>query len=145
MYNGLKNLETQKHLKPMFSNYCTEVVEFIHNFGDYRSDPQMFQDFSKYSQISSDLSLQILNDGLAYDDSRTRKFSPSALDTVPENPQSRKFTREKTERSIYVRSSPMDRTSIKYRPDHKKMKKRRNLPSVYQNRALMKIDNDISF
>ena len=144
LLSGLKTLEQQKHLKPMFSTYCTDLADFIKNNKDYVME-QSIQDVQNCSQINSELDFQILNDGLAYDDTRLHRFTPSRLETVLEKPRSRGFSREKTQKHIYVRNTPIEAGTVKFHPCIKKKKKHINSSGIYQNRAFAKIDHDMSY
>lgn len=94
LFNSLKGLEQQKHLKPMFSLFLSDISEFIQrNLSDF--ELSLEKDSFVGSLHSFDQDFQILNDGLAYDDTRVHKFLPSKLQTVLEKPNTRNYSREK--------------------------------------------------
>ncbi|OMJ85067.1 hypothetical protein SteCoe_13723 [Stentor coeruleus] len=145
LFNNLKTLEQQKHLKPMFSVYCTELADFLKQCNEYSYDLPTIQDSTMQSTFSNDLDFQILNDGLAYDDTRVQRFTPSRLETVLEKPRSKHFSREKTHKMIHSKNSPPDMHMLKFKPVFKKNKNSLNQIIYNQNRALNRIHNEISF
>lgn len=136
----MKNFEQQKHLKPMFSQYCNDLAEVFHS----SSQGPTSEDYFKYSPFKSDLDFKVLDSGLAYDDLRLPKFSPSRLDVVLEKPQSRNFSREKTQKLIYVKKSPIDKKWKKLQKDKKKTGNV-NFAAMYQNKAFANLDHETSY
>ena len=107
LYNSLKTFEQQKHLKPMFSLYCTELADYLKNLNEYSLGPLPFKNTKPYYSVASNMEFSIFNDGLAYDDSRIQRFTPSRLETVSEKPRLENISREKTQKIIHLKNSPI--------------------------------------
>jgi hypothetical protein len=144
LYNTLKTLEHQKHLKPMFSLYCNELAEFFKYIEDSKQSI-MLRDYNTQSALNNWLDFQIFNDGLAYDDSRIQKFSPKRLETVIEKPRTKSINREKTQKLMSIEHSPIAGIGGKYHSSLKKKKNYINNSHLYQNRAYSRLDHDVSF
>ena len=146
LLSNLKSLEQQKHLKPMFSAYCNDLEDFIKNSQEMKFEKSIMQDNRHYTQLNCDLDFQILNDGLAYDDNRIQRFTPSKLETVYENPKSQNFSREKTQKLIYIKNNPLEHSSLKLNSGIKKRPKNiKNAGINCEYRTFTKIDHNISF
>ena len=62
----MQELETQKHLQPKFSEFCSELIDWI---GDNKRN----DDERQLGKLNVDLDFHILNDCMAYDNTRQEK------------------------------------------------------------------------
>jgi hypothetical protein len=103
VFHKLRTFEQQKHLKPMFSSYCSELVDFAKGAVEDHHELPAFQD-SFACGVNDAEDFQIINEGFGFDDSRMHnKFSPFMLETVFEKPKSRNLSRERAQNILYKR------------------------------------------
>lgn len=127
----------------MFSLFLSDISEFIQR---NLNEQELLQEKDSFvgSLHSFDQDFQILNDGLAYDDTRVHKFLPSKLQTVLEKPNTRNYSREKTSKLMSSKHSSPDVKTMKNDIIFKKLNKKMKKVKDYQNRALTRLDQDYS-
>jgi hypothetical protein len=142
IFKNLKALEQQKHLKPMFTHCLVDLAELTSNQEDSQAENSVLDESQSTSFYSHDHDFQILNDGLAYDDTRVHRFIPSKLQTVLEKPAHRFQFREKTHKLSSNKHSSPEVKTIRNEMVFKKLKKRMSQIKNFQNRALTRLDYD---
>lgn len=128
----------------MFSLFLTDISEYIHYSLNLDRGFSVEQESFAGSLNSYDQDFQILNDGLAYDDTRVHRFMPSKLQTVLEKPSIRNYSREKSRKMMTSKHSSPDVKTIKNEVIFKKLKKRMKQVKDFQNRALSRLDYEYS-
>jgi hypothetical protein len=123
----------------MFSTYLVDIADVAQGFEESLVDSSLLGESLSTSFYSHDHDLQILNDGLAYDDSKVHRFLPTKLQTVLEKPAVRNLSREKTYKLTKSKNSSPEVKTMK-NDVFKKVKKRMNQIKNYQNRALTRLD-----
>jgi len=124
----------------MFSLFLTDISEFVHYNLNLERGCSVEQESFAVSLNSYDQDFQILNDGLAYDDTRVHRFIPSKLQTVLEKPKIRNNSQEKTRKLMTSKHSSPDVKTMKNDVIFKKLKKRMKQVKDFQNRALSRLD-----
>ena len=140
LFRSLKSLEQHKHLEPKFSEFCLDLAAHL---GYEKAN--ISQGHQSHTTINSDLDFHILNDVLAYDNSRLAptKVQKRRINPMIHNKLSRQGgedSRRASRKLLNIQERPPRTSSTRVTPNILESGSTRSHKSASKSRKTRKVD-----